>query len=204
MICVIAHFRARGRAKGRSCAGRQWRWLLAAWAFFTYAVLSASAQAVPAGSLLVTVRQTAHLTFAFENGTGAGSPGICSITGAGAGTSTATLNLGTASIVNDNQSCVTYSAGTNGTSYTLGNTIYVRVTKSGNSSSYTLTAKLGSTAPTGVQWSADSNALSSTASTLTTTGAYGSNVGVNLSVTVQHSVTTSNLGETIDFTATAN
>lgn len=202
MTRVISQIRARVGAKRSYCAGRQWRRLLTGWMLCAFGALFVRAQAVPVGSLLVTVRQTAHLTFAFENGTGAGSPGTCSITGAG--TSSATLNLGTASIVSDNQTCVTYSAGTNGSSYTLGNTIYVRVTKSGNSATYTLSAKLGSAAPTGVQWSADSNALSTTASTLTTTGAYGSNIGVNLSVTVQHSVTTSNLGQTIDFTATAN
>jgi len=198
MIRFISISVAPLRAVGKFCAGRGWRCLRAVWLPCVFATACGHAQAVPAGSLLVTVRQTAHLTFAFENGT----PG-CTLT-SGAGTHTATLNLGTASIVSDNQTCVTYTAGTNGTSYTLGDTIYVNVTKTGKSATYTLTAKLASAAPTGVQWAADSQNLSTTAATLTATGPYGSNLAVALAVTVQHTVTTSNLGEVIDFTATAN
>lgn len=203
MIRFISTLAAPVRALGKSCTGRGWRCLRAAWLPCALAAVCAHAQAVPAGSLLVTVRAVSSLTFSFVNGSGAGSPGICSITGAG--TSTAALNLGTASIASDNQTCVTFTPASNGKSYTLANTVYVNVTQTGGTStSYTLAAKLPSAAATGVKWTADGLTLATTSKKLTTSGVYGTNTGVNLSVTVQYSVATGSLAQTIDFTATAN
>lgn len=151
----------------------------------------------------MTVRAASHLTFSFVNASGAGSSGICSIVGGG--TSTATLNLGTASIAGDNQPCVTFTPASTGKSYTLANTIYVNVTQTGGTStSYSLAAALPTVPSTGVKWTADGKTLATTSKNLTTTGAYGANTGVSLSVTVQYSVGTGSLGQSIDFTATAN
>lgn len=173
------------------------------WLPCAFAALCAHAQAVPAGSLLVTVRAASSLTFSFVNASGSGSPGYCSLSGAG--TSTATLNLGTASIVSDDQSCVTFTPASNGKSYTLANTINVNVTQSGGTStSYTLAVALPTAPPTGVKWTADGKALTTSSKKLTTAGVYGANTGVSLAVTVDYSVSTGSLAQSIDFTATAN
>ncbi|MFP5235037.1 MAG: hypothetical protein ACLGSD_03975 [Acidobacteriota bacterium] len=203
MIRFIPNVCAPERGLGKFCASVRRRWFLTAWLPCVFAAMCAHAQAVPAGSLLVTVSAASKLTFAFVNASGAGSPGYCSL--GGAGTSTASLNLGTASIASDDQTCVTFTPASTGKNYTLANTVYVNVTQTGGTStSYTLAAALPSTPTTGVKWTADGKVLATTKKNLITSGVYGANTGVSLSVTVQYSVATGSLGQTIDFTATAN
>lgn len=193
------------RARGYICAARRLSRfaalcvLSALTAAFTARTASAQ-QYAPAGSLLVTVQAASKLTFAFENKAGNGA---CSITGSGS--TSATLNLGTASIADDSETCVTFTRGVNGTSYTLGNTFYVKVTQTGGkSASYTLTAKLAKAAPTGVTWQANDLTLSTVAVPVAATAPFSSNLGVTLGVTVQSTVTTKSLNQTIDLVATAN
>lgn len=159
------------------------------------------AQNTASSSLVVSMSVESSISLEFVNVSGAGNQGTCSITGAD--TSTASVNFGIASLSGDNQSCVSFSQ--NGSSYTLSNNVYALVTQSNlSSSSYTLTASLGSAAPTGVVWTINSATLGTGTTSISTSGTYGSNLSMYLQVTVQHTVTTSNLSEAINFIATAN
>jgi hypothetical protein len=163
---------------------------------------TAGAQLNPSGSLLVTVNAPTTLTFAFENAPTPGALGTCAITGAGK--TTTILSLGTASIAGDSLICVIFTDNAGDRSYTLGNSVYFNVSVKGASASYTLTAKLATAPTTGIAWTADSLPLSTTASTLTTTGTYGSTIPVSLTATVQGTVTTTAISQNIDIVATAN
>jgi hypothetical protein len=159
------------------------------------------AQTTATSSLVVSMSVQSSISLEFVNGSGAGTQGTCSITGAN--TNTASVNFGIASLAGDNQSCVSFSS-TN-KSYTLSNNVYAVVTQSNlSSSNFTMTASLGSSPPTGVVWTINSATLSTGSTTVTSGGTYGSNVSMYMQVTVQSSVTTSNLSETINFVATAN
>lgn len=161
----------------------------------------ACAQTTATSSLMVSMSVQSSISLVFVNGSGAGNPGICTITGAN--TNTASVNFGIASLAGDNQTCVSFSSTSK--SYTLSNNVYVLVSQSNlSSSNYTMTASLGSAPPTGVAWTINSSALSTGSTSVTTGGTYGSNLGLYMQVTVQSSVTASNLSETINFVATAN
>lgn len=171
--------------------------MLLIWGAATYS----SAQNTATSALVVSMSVQSSISLEFVNGSGAGTQGTCTITGAN--TSTASVNFGIASLAGDNQSCVSFSSTTK--SYTLSNNIYALVTQSNLASSgYTLTASLGSAPPSGVAWTINSAALTTGAANLTSGGSYGSNMALYLQVTVQNTVTTSNLSETINFVATAN
>ena len=161
----------------------------------------ACAQTTATSSLVVSMSVQSSISLEFVNGSGAGTQGTCSITGAN--TSNASVNFGIASLAGDNQTCVSFTATTK--AYTLSNNIYTVVSQSNlASSNYTLTASLGASPPTGVAWTINSAALSTGTTTLTSGGTYGSNQALYLQVTVQNTVTTTNLSETINFVATAN
>lgn len=154
------------------------------------------------GSLTVSMTVQSSISLVFLQSSSAGTQGTCSITGAN--TSTATLNFGIASIAGDNQSCVSFAANSKN-SYTLSNNIYYEVTESNTSSgSYSVTASLPSSPVSGVTWAASSQALSSSPVSITSNASYGSQQAVYLQVTVLSTVTTSNLSQSINFTATAN
>jgi hypothetical protein len=162
----------------------------------------AGAQTTASSSLVISMSVQSSISLQFLNSSNSGQ-GYCQLTGAG--TSTAALNLGIASLAGDNQSCVIFSA--TGSQYTLATWTYLEVTESNSSSSsYTLTASLGSAAPTGVTWqiAAMPNALSTSTQTVTTSESYATQYGMYLEVTVQKSVASGSLNETINFTATAN
>lgn len=129
----------------------------------------------------------------------------CALTGANS--SSAALNLGIATTAGDNESCVQFTSVTKPmtTSYTLQDLVYYEVTEANTSSaSYSLTAGLPSTPITGVSWTLNSTALSSSATSITANGPYNSAQYFTLAVTVASTVTASNLSQAIDFTATAN
>jgi hypothetical protein len=162
----------------------------------------AGAQTTASSSLVISMSVQSSISLQFINSSNSGQ-GYCQLTGAG--TSTAALNLGIASLAGDNQSCVIFSA--TGSQYTLATWTYLEVTESNSSSSsYTLTAALGSAPPTGVTWqiAAMPNALSTSTQTVTTSESYATQYGMYLEVTVQKSVASGSLNETINFTATAN
>ena len=154
------------------------------------------------GSLTVSMTVQSSISLEFLQSSSAGTQGTCSITGAGS--STASLNFGIANISGDNQSCVSFS--NNGTtSYTLSNNIYYKVTQSNTSSgSYSVTASLPTLPVSGVTWKASSQTLSASPVSITSNASYGNQESVYLQVTVLSSVTTSNLSQSINFTATAN
>lgn len=92
---------------------------------------------------------------------------------------------------------------TNASSFILSTMIDVQVTQSGLvTSSYTLTGQLQA-ADLQNTWKWGSVALSTTAATITTTGAYGSTAS-NFSLTVPFSATAGAISNTMNFTVTAN
>jgi hypothetical protein len=166
------------------------------------ATAAGRAQTTTSSSLAVSMTVQSSISLVFVNVAGAGSQGTCSLNGAN--TNAASVNFGIASLSGDNQSCVSFAA--NGsTSYTLSNNIYTLVTQSNiTSSNYTMTASLSSAPPTGVSWVINSATLGTAATTLTSGGTYGSNLDLFLVVTVQHTVASGNLSQTINLQATAN
>ncbi len=142
------------------------------------------------------------ISLVFVQSSSAGTQGTCSISGAN--TSSASVNFGIATGSSDNETCVSFSS-SNGTSYTLSNNIYYKVTESNTSSgSYSVTASLPALPVSGVTWKASSQALSGSPVSIITNAQYGATESVYLQVTVLSSVTTTNLSQSINFTATAN
>lgn len=165
------------------------------------ATIGAHGQTTATSSLVVSMTVQSSISLVFVNGPGAGTQGTCSITGAN--TSTGAVNFGIASLAGDNESCVSFSS-TN-KQYTLSNNLYVLVSQTNlSSSNYTLVGSLGSAPPTGVAWTINSAALSTANTTITSGGTYGSNLGMYLQVTVQNTAAAGNIGEALNFTATAN
>jgi len=164
--------------------------------------MTGRAQNTATSSLIVSMDVVSSISLEFVNVSGAGTQGTCSISGAN--TNAASVNFGIASLSGDNQSCVSFAA--NGsTSYTLSNNIYLFVTQSNIASgSYTLTASLPSSPPTGVTWVINSATLSTASTTISNGGNYGNNFGMYMQVTVQHTVASGNLSQTINLQATAN
>lgn len=184
------------------------RSLLACAILWIAAMASAYAQAgkTSTGSLAVSMQVQSSISLEFvNNGTGVGN---CQITGSG--TSSASLNLGIASASGDtlsaqNGGCVNWSAA--GPNYTILNYVYVEVTETNSSSnSFNLTAALGSAPPNGVTWkfSSMSGSLSTSPQTVATSVSYANPYGLQLSVTVAGTVAAGSIGESLNFTATAN
>jgi len=164
--------------------------------------LAACAQTTASSSLVISMSVQSSISLQFVNGSGSGQ-GYCQLSGAG--TSNASLNLGIASISGDNQNCVIFSA--EGNQYTISNWTYLEVTQSNTSStSYTLTASLGSAPPAGVAWqlAVMPSALSTSTQTVTSSEPYNTQYGMYMTVTVQKTAAAGNLNEAINFIATAN
>jgi len=139
------------------------------------------------------VSQTVTLTFVTDAG---------GITLMGSGTSVASLSFGSVQAFGGTiPTGVTKS--TNSSSLTLSTTIDVQVSKSGLiSSSYTLTGQLLS-ADLQNTWKFKGVTLSTTAVTITSTGAYGSTAN-SFSLTVPFSASAGTISNTINFIVTAN
>jgi hypothetical protein len=98
------------------------------------------------------------------------------------------------------------------TTFTVQTIFDVNVIEGGlSSANYTLTANLAAAAPTGMSYKIDAVSLTTTAQTITTTGAYNSDVGHNLGLVVSMSAPGSGgplvgfpISATVNFTATAN
>ena len=120
----------------------------------------------------------------------------------GSGTSAASLNFGTVQAFGGTvPSGVTQTTGAS--SLTLGTLIDLQVTQIGIlSSSYTLTAQLQS-ADLQNTWKWQSVTLSTTNTTITTAGAYGTTSN-SFSLTVPFSAQAGSISNTINITATAN
>lgn len=169
------------------------------------APLHAQSGETPAATLMVSMAVQSSISLEFVS-SGSGT-GYCQPSGLNS--STATLNLGSASIAGDtlssqNGGCVEWSA--TSSSYTITNYIAVeaKVTNDSSSKNYTLKAALKSRAPSGVTWTLASKTLSTTSTTISSTVGYGTADTMALGVTVAGTAAAGSLDETIDFTATAN
>lgn len=121
----------------------------------------------------------------------------------GAGTNAASLNFGTISAYGTLSPNVGRTVGA--TSFTVTTPFDVHVEKSNTSSAnYTLKAQLASADAVNTWAVGGTTVTSASQATLTSTGAYGSDVAYTLGLTVPFSNTAASIGNTINFVASAN
>lgn len=147
------------------------------------------------GTLTVTgtVASSIHLTVESAGGTTSGT-----------GTAAATSALGSISKFGAAPTGFTLARGAS--DWTLSSTVGVKVEKANlTSTDYTLTAQLGSAPSSGVLWKLNGSTLSdSAATTLTSTGTYGSTGSYSWDVVVADSAAAAAIDNVINFTATSN
>jgi hypothetical protein len=127
------------------------------------------------------------------------------------GTSAATAGFGTISAFGPLSAGVTRPT-VGPLTYTVQTVFDVNVIEGGlASANYTLTANLAAAAPTGMTYKVDAVSLTTAAQTITTTGAYNTDVAHNLGLVVSMAApgaggpaVGSPISATINFTATAN
>lgn len=156
---------------------------------------AAASAATSSGTLTVTgtVESSINLTVESAGGTTSGT-----------GTAAATSALGSISKYGSAPTGFTLARGAS--NYTLSSTVGVKVDKANlTSTDYTLTAQLGSAAASGVTWKLNGSTLSdSAATTLTSTGTYGSTGSYSWDVVIADSAAAAAIDNTINFTATSN
>lgn len=125
-------------------------------------------------------------------------------TTSGTGTAAATSALGSISKYGSAPTGFTLARGAS--NWTLSSTVGVQVDKANlTSTDYTLTAQLGSAPASGVSWKLNGSTLSdSAATTLTSTGTYGSTGSYSWDIVVADSAAAAAIDNTINFTATSN
>jgi hypothetical protein len=161
--------------------------------------IPASAAATATGTLGVTATVAASIKLVFNTD-------ASGVTLGGTGTNAATLAFGTVSaygaIANPNITRTVIA----GTSFTVSSPFDVNVVKANSSSAnYTLTAQLASADATDTWVVGGVTVTNASAASITATGAYTTNVPFVLALTVPNSVAdTTVIGNTINFTATAN
>ena len=166
--------------------------------FIAFAALLAATGAFAAtssGTLTVTgtIESSINLTVESAGGTTSGT-----------GTAAATSALGNISKYGSAPTGFTLARGAS--NWTLSSTIGVQVDKANlTSTDYTLTAQLGSAPASGVTWKLNGSTLSdSAATTLTSTGTYGSTGSYSWDVVVADSAAAAAIDNAINFTATSN
>jgi len=168
--------------------------LLIATASLTLITNSAFADTA-SGTLTVTgtVASSVNLTVESAGGTTSGT-----------GTSAATSDLGTIAKYSSAPTGFTMARGAS--NWTLSSTVGVKVDKANlTSTDYTLTAQLGSAPASGINWKLNGSTLSdSAATTLTSTGTYGSTGSYSWDIVVADSAAAAAIDNTINFTATSN
>jgi hypothetical protein len=151
--------------------------------------------ATSSGTLTVTgtVESSVSLTVQSAGGTTSGT-----------GTSAATAALG--SIAKYSSAPTGFTLARGASNWTLSSTVGVRVDKANlTSSDYTLTAQLGSAPASGITWKLNGSTLSdSAATTLTSTGTYGSTGSYSWDIVVADSAAAAAIDNAINFTATSN
>jgi predicted secreted protein len=162
----------------------------------TFAALGQAAWAdTSSGTLTITgtVESSINLTVESAGGTTSGT-----------GTGAATSALGNISKYGSAPTGFTLARGAS--NWTLSSTVGVKVDKANlTSTDYTLTAQLGSAPPSGVTWKLNGSTLSdSAATTLTSTGTYGSTGSYSWDVVVADSAAAGAIDNAINFTATSN
>jgi predicted secreted protein len=164
----------------------------------TFLAIMFAANAVAAtasGTLTVTGTVDSSLTLVVQSAGG---------TTSGTGTAAATSALGTISKYGSAPTGFTLARGAS--NWTLSSTVGVQVDKANlTSTDYTLTAQLGSAPASGVAWKLNGSTLSdSAATTLTSTGTYGSTGSYSWDIVVADSASAAAIDNAIDFTATSN
>ena len=170
----------------------------AVFVFMSVAVLTiagTASAATSSGTLTVTgtVESSINLTVQSAGGTTSGT-----------GTAAATSALGSISKYGSAPTGFTLARGAS--NWTLSSTVGVEVDKANlTSTDYTLTAQLGSAPASGVTWKLNGSTLSdSAATTLTSTGTYGSTGSYSWDIVVADSAAAAAIDNTINFTATSN
>jgi predicted secreted protein len=156
----------------------------------------AAAQAATAsGTLTVTGTVDSSISLTIQSAGG---------TTSGTGTEAATSALGSISKYGSAPTGFTLARGAS--NWTLSSTIGVQVDKANlTSTDYTLTAQLGSAPASGVTWKLNGSTLSdSAATTLTSTGTYGSTGSYSWDIVVADSAAAAAIDNTVGFTATSN
>jgi hypothetical protein len=170
-------------------------------AMFAMISTAAMAQAgnTASGTLTVTATVNSSINLVFNSD----AAGVA--LSSGAGTNTATLAFGNVSAFGAVSAGVTRSV-VPGTSFTVSTPVDVLVSKANSSSAnYTLKAQLGSADATNTWQVAGNTITNASATTITATGAYGSNAAEAIAITVPFTTASgTNISNTINFTATSN
>jgi hypothetical protein len=162
-------------------------------------ISSAAVAQTATGTLTVTATVNGSIQLVFNSD----AAGVA--LSSGAGTNNATLAFGNVSAFGPVAAGVTRTV-VAGTSFTVSTPVDVLVSKSNSASAnYTLKAQLGTADATNT-WQVAGNTVTSAAqTTITATGAYGSNAPEAIAITVPFTTASGTLiSNTINFTATAN
>ena len=151
------------------------------------------------GTLTVTATVNSSINLVF-NSDAAGVP-----LSSGAGTNAATLAFGNVAAFGAIGANITRTV-VAGTSFTVSTPVDVLVTKANSSSAnYTLKAQLGAADATNTWAVAGNTITSAAASTITSTGTYGSNASESIAITIPFTEASGTaISNTINFTATSN
>ncbi len=174
--------------------------MLFAAAALTVGMSSVASAQTAQGTLTVNATVTGSIQLVFNNdGSGVNLT-------SGAGTSTATLDFGSVSAFGALGSPFITRNVNGTTSFTVSTPVDVQVTKSNSSSAnYTLTAQLASADATNTWAVATKPVTNAAATTITATGAYGSNTAEAIAITIpQATASGTSISNTINFTASAN
>jgi predicted secreted protein len=149
-----------------------------------------------AGTLTVTGTVASSINLTVESAGG---------TTAGTGTGAATASLGSAAKFGS-AAPTGFTLARGASNWTLSSTVGVKVEKANlTSTDYTLSAQLGSAPASGVTWKLNGSTLSdSAATTLTSTGTYGSTGSYSWDIVVADSAAAAALDNAINYTATSN
>jgi hypothetical protein len=156
-----------------------------------------------ASSYAATASATATITGTVESSIAITIESLGGTT-SGTGTDSATSALGSLSKYGSAPTGFTLARGAS--NWTLSSTVGVQVAKSNlTSTDYTLTAQLGSAPASGITWKLNGSTLSdSAATTLTSTGTYGSTGSYSWDIVFADSAASAAIDNTINFTATSN
>lgn len=159
------------------------------------ATATVAGAATSSGTLTVTGTIESSISLTIESAGG---------TTSGTGTDAATSALGSISKYSSAPTGFTLARGAS--DWTLSSTVGVKVDKANlTSTDYTLTAQLGSAPASGVTWKLNGSTLSdSAATTLTSTGTYGSTGSYSWDVVLADSAAAAAIDNAMSFTATSN
>ncbi|HYC59462.1 MAG TPA: hypothetical protein VEK79_07845 [Thermoanaerobaculia bacterium] len=162
---------------------------------FVVLVTNAASAATSSGTLTVTGTVTSAINLTIESAGG---------TTSGTGTAAATSALGSISRFSAAPTGFTLARGAS--DWTISASAGVKVDKANlTSTDYTLTAQLGSAPASGVVWKLNGSTLSdSAATTLSSTGTYGSTGSYSWDIVIANSAAAAAINNTINFTATSN